>query len=324
MDNGLILAALATAIGTAVLVAGLLLYFNRRKLTDEKALRNRLDDLAVGQQNRSSADSISILRKTVESKSVIDRLLSGRQIAAGLEEDTRLSGTGMSAGQLVGFALSGAMLGVLSAFFIDKFAAIAVGLAGAVAPFIVVANRTAARVRQIEEQLPDAVDMLVNSLRAGYSLQAGMHFVGTEMPAPVGVEFNRFYDEHRLGMDVRQALQGLTDRLGTLDGRMFVLAIIIQRETGGNLSEILGNIASVIRDRINFRGQLDVLTAEAKLSAVVLTFLPVVMYAVIRISNPEYMKPLTQTDTGKLMLLYAVVSLAIGYVVLRKMSKIEV
>ena len=105
---------------------------------------------------------------------------------------------------------------------------------------------------------------------------------------------------------------------------MFVLAIVIQRETGGNLSEILGNISTVIRERINFRQQLDVLTAESKLSAVVLTLLPVVMYFVVRASNPTYPDPLTQTDTGKLLLLYGFVSLSIGFVVLRKMSAIEV
>ena len=105
---------------------------------------------------------------------------------------------------------------------------------------------------------------------------------------------------------------------------MFVLAMLIQRETGGNLAEILGNISTVIRERINFRAQLDVLTAESKLSAIVLTLLPVVMYFVIKVTNPDYMKPLTDSDIGKSLLLYAGISLMLGYLVLRKMSRIEV
>ena len=322
MSNNLILASIGAAIGAAVLVVGLFVWFNRRRLDEERQLRERLGDLATGAVGRAS--DVSILRTDAVSTSIIDRLLSGRTVLSTIETDARASGLGWTAGQFLSFVIAGLMVGVLAAFFVDWTIAVALGLIGAVLPFIVVAQKKSARLKKIEEQLPDAVDMLVNSLRAGYSLQAGMNFVGTEMPAPVGPEFNRFYDEQRLGIDVRQALNSLTERLGTLDARMFVLAIMIQRETGGNLSEILGNISTVIRERINFRQQLDVLTAEAKLSAIVLTILPVVMFFVIRISNPDYLVPLTDTDIGKSMLLYGFVSLFVGYLVLRKMSSIEV
>jgi tight adherence protein B len=323
MSQGVLLVALGAGIAVAVLVIGLYIWFDRRRIADEQSLNARLGDLASGSLSRTT-DATSILRQTEVSKSILDKYLSGKQMLSIVETDTRQAGISWSTGEFAGYTLAGAMLGVVSALFLDPYVSVAIGIIGAIAPFAYVVNRKSARLKKIEEQLPEAVDMLVNSLRAGYSLQAGMRFVGGELPAPVGPEFNRFYDEQRLGMDVRQALQGLTDRLSTLDSRMFVLAILIQRETGGNLAEILGNISTVIRERINFRAQLDVLTAESKLSAIVLTALPVVMYFVIRASNPDYIKPLTETDVGKSMLLYAGVSLLIGYVVLRKMSQIEV
>ena len=113
-----------------------------------------------------------------------------------------------------------------------------------------------------EAQLPEALDMLVNALQAGYSLQAAMEFVGREMPEPLGPEFVRFYDEQRLGMEVRMALLRFQERVGTIDARMFVTSLLIQRETGGNLGEVLTNLATLMRERVTFRVQLATLTAE--------------------------------------------------------------
>ncbi len=320
LSSPLVIAVFA-GVAALVLVVGVYVFVNRRRLSSERMLRDRLGDLAL---SGTRGPDVNILRGDEVSASILDRYLSGRNIAATIEEETRKSGLGWSAGQFFGFVILGLVAGLIASFFTDSMLAVGVGLVGSLMPFFIVNNRKKARLKKIEEQLPDAVDMLVNSLRAGYSLQAGMNFVGTEMPAPVGTEFSRFYDEQRLGMDVRQALQNLTDRLGTLDVRMVVLAILIQRETGGNLSEILGNISTVIRERINFRGQLDVMTSESKMSAIFLSVLPLILFAVIRVANPDYTSTLTNTEIGKYMLMYAAVSLTVGFVILRKMADIEV
>lgn len=191
-----------------------------------------------------------------------------------------------------------------------------------VLPFMAIRGRR--RRRKIEAQLPDALDMLVNALRAGYAVPTAMEFIGQEMPEPIGPVFQRFHDEQRLGVDTRTALANLQDRLGTMDARMLVLALLIQRETGGNLAEILGNISQVIRERLEFRNQVDVLTAESKLSATVLTVLPLLLFLVIRSVNPSYISSLTDTRAGILMIVYAVLSLSIGTVMLRRMAAIEV
>jgi Flp pilus assembly protein TadB len=182
----------------------------------------------------------------------------------------------------------------------------------------------AARARQVERQLPDAVDMLANALRAGYSLPASLGFVGNELPAPIGPEFVRFHDEQRLGIDTRQALDNLQRRLGTADARLLVLAITVQRETGGNLSELLARLAQLVRDRMAFRAQVDVLTAEARVSAKILAALPLGLLALLQLVNPAYVHELVTTGAGRGMLAYGAVSLTVGFFWLRRLTRIEV
>jgi tight adherence protein B len=187
-----------------------------------------------------------------------------------------------------------------------------------------VLSRRAKRAMRVERQLPDAVEMLANALRAGYSLPASIGFVGSELPAPLGPEFVRFHDEQRLGIDTRQALGNLARRIGSLDGRLLVLAITVQRETGGNLAEVLSRIADLIRQRIAFREQVSVLTSEARSSAKILALLPIGLFAILLVVSPSYAAELTGSVSGRGMLAYGAASLAVGFVWLRKLSQIEV
>jgi tight adherence protein B len=218
---------------------------------------------------------------------------------------------------------------MLGAFVGGRFLGGALGVAvgtalGGLLPIGLVRRQYSQRVKKYEEQLPEALDMLVNALKAGYSLQAAMEFVGNELPTPLGPEFGRFYDEQRLGVEVRTALLRLQERVGTYDIKMFVTALLIQRETGGNLSEVLGNIAVLMRERVAFRGQVDTLTAEPKASAKVLTALPIGVFLIVYLMNPGYMTPLMQTPTGHMLLAYAVASVVVGYVVLMRIAKIDI
>jgi tight adherence protein B len=315
-----LLVALGAAIGTVALVVALYVLVARRRLVREAELRRRL----AGISQPSSGEPIAIFREELATRTALDRLLAGRSFTTVIAEETARAGLDWSAGQFVLLVALGLGVGVVASFWLPPTPAMLLGLVGSMLPFVIVSRARAKRERRIEEQLPDAVDMLVNALRAGYSLQAAMNFVGTELPAPVGPEFARFYDEQRLGVDVRQALEDLQARLGTLDARMLVLAMIIQRESGGNLAEILGNIADIIRERINFRGQVGVLTAEGRLSAVFLTALPILLFLIMQIINPSYAATLTGTSAGQFMIMYAAVSLVVGYVVLRRIADIEV
>lgn len=319
MSMTIFLAVAAVGVSVALLVVGLYIWLDRQRIQRDQALKERLEEFTV----EATKDAIAILRTTAQSKSVLDKAFAGGKYAQLIEEMTARGGLNWSVGHVAGLVLLGLTVGLLAGVLVDRYLAVAIGVAGAAAPLLYLARKRAEREEKIEEQLPEAVDMLVNSLRAGYSLPAAMNFVGSEIPTPLGPEFIRFYDEQRLGMDVRQALDNLQERLGTLDSRMFALAITIQRETGGNLSEILGSIATVIRDRMNFRAQVKVMTAEANMSAIILAVLPVAMYIMMRILNPEYSAALTDTETGRLMLLYGAVSVTVGYVVLRRMAAVR-
>lgn len=319
-SNRPLLLAIGSGISLLALLLGVYGWFSRRRLLEVRELRARLEGMGA----TDTTENVAIFRALERSDSLLDRVLAGRTFSAVVEAETARAGLAWSAGEFAGFVLLGLMMGVVSALWLTLPIAAILGVFGATAPFLWLARSRRIRERKVEEQLPDAIDMLVNALKAGYSLQAGMNFVGAETPAPVGPEFQRFYDEQRLGVDVRQALQNLQVRLGTLDARMLVLAMIVQRETGGNLAEILDNIATVVRERIAFRAQVDVLTAEGKLSAVVLSVIPVLLFFVISALNPEYIAQLSGTGFGQSLLIYGAVSLLVGFVILQRMADIEV
>lgn len=314
-----LLISLGVAASSGALVVFVYLVLQRRRLEQERAVRDRLLELA-GQQVRAERE---VLRGGGSARHWLDRLVPTGSFADAIQAASSRTGVGWSVGRVSAFALLGALAGMVSSLFLPLGIAALLGALAAAGPFLLLARRLAERTRRIEKQLPEAVDMLVNALRAGYSLPASMQFVGAEIAAPVGPELLRFHDEQRLGVDTRQALDNLQRRLGTVDARMLVLAVTVQRETGGNLSEILGNIASVVRGRIAFRGQVEVLTAESRASAVMLAALPLVLFVILRVISPEYTAELTDTDTGRSMLSYAALSLTVGFFWLRRTARVE-
>jgi len=318
--NGMLLIAVSAGFGALLLVLGVYVWLDRRTIARDAALKERLGTL----KEQGQAAAVALFRKQEDaSRNPLQALLTSNRLKEWVESATAKGDSKLTIRSFFGLVAAGLALGLVTAVIAGVVIGIVLGLIAGAAPFAYVAKKHSERGQLIESQLPEAVDMLVNALRAGYALPAAMNFVGTEVPAPLGPEFVRFYDEQRLGIDVRQALQNLQDALGTLDARMFVLAVMIQRETGGNLSEILGSIASVIRERVNFREQVKVMTAEANMSAVILSALPVAMYAIMRLLNPDYAAQMTATETGRLMLAYGVVSVVVGYVILKRIAKVE-
>jgi tight adherence protein B len=198
------------------------------------------------------------------------------------------------------------------------------GLFGALLPFLWLRRRQRQRLEAFQGQLPDAIDMLVSAMKAGYSFQAAMNFIGQETPAPLGPEFARFYDEQRLGIDVRSALLSLQTRVDSMDLKMFVTAVLVQRETGGNLGEVLANISDIMRERFALEGELETLTAESRLSARILAALPVLVFLGMFALNPGFMRPMLQHPAGQAMLALALVSVGLGYLVMVRISDIDV
>lgn len=304
--------------GSLLLVVGLYSFLNRARLAATSAARERLHGTG------GRVEEISILRdQRASSVGFLDKMLTDTSLSTMLEDELRRSGLRRSVGEFVlGSLLCGAIVFWLGTMWFPTFAPL-IGLAGTLIPFAFMRNAQKRRLGKVEEQLPDALDMMVNALKAGYSLQAAIEFVGREMPEPLGPEFARVYEEQRLGVEMRHALNALQVRVPSTDLKMLVTSILIQRETGGNLSEILTNIATLIRTRQTFKGHLAGLIAEPKMSAYLLTALPPCVFLAILVTSREYITPLLVEPRGKLMLAYALVSLFLGFLALRKIADVE-
>ncbi len=309
----------AVFVGTVSLLVGVYVFLNRRELAVASTARRRLQVID------SAERAPTILRDTdVSALPFLNRLLAGRSFTDEIALRLQRAGSGLKPGAFVLMLVLGALVGgLLGNLAGGLVAAVPLALAGFAAPFIWLARKQRKRLRAFETQLPDAIDMLVSAMRAGYSFQAAMHFIGTEAAPPLGPEFARFYDEQRLGVDVRAALIAMQERTDSLDLKMLVTAVLLQRETGGNLAEVLSNITDLMRQRVAVKGQIETLTSEPKISARVLAGLPVVVFLGLSLIDPEFMHPMTATPIGRLLLIYGVLSVIVGYLILVKLADVD-
>ncbi|MCS7015882.1 MAG: type II secretion system F family protein [Gemmatales bacterium] len=204
------------------------------------------------------------------------------------------------------------------------FLALVVGLALGSVPWIWLWNKRRTRLLKFAAQLPDALELIARALRAGHSLGSGFHLVAEELPPPLGSEFGRVYEEQNLGISIEDALKNLCERVPNLDLRFFTTSVIIQRQTGGDLAEILDKIGHLIRERYRIQNQVKALTGEGRLSGVVLIALPFVLFLVMLYINPEYVSMLWKTEVGIKMSLFALVMQILGALVIRKIVNIKV
>jgi tight adherence protein B len=199
-----------------------------------------------------------------------------------------------------------------------------VGIIMGSVPLLWLVVRRKRRLKAFGAQLPDALEMIARTLRAGQSLAFGFNMVSTEMPQPIGKEFGRVFEEQNLGISLDDSLRGLTDRIPNLDLKFFVTALILQRQTGGDLAEILDKIGELIRDRFRIWGQIQALTGEGRLSGVVLLALPFALFLTVYKLNPGYVMVLFTDPMGTKMLALAVIMQILGALVIRKIVNIKV
>ena len=192
-------------------------------------------------------------------------------------------------------------------------------------PYFHVLRKRKKRIAAFESNLPQCLDIIGRSLRAGHPFAMGLQMVSTEMPGPVGMEFGRVYNEQQMGLPFEDSLQGMARRVPLMDLRFFVLSIMIHRQTGGDLAEVLDNLSTVIRERFKVLGQIRALTAEGRLSGWVLSLLPVFVMVAIQVINPGYISPLFRPGWSGRNLLYAAgVLQLIGIMIIRKIVNIKV
>jgi tight adherence protein B len=191
-------------------------------------------------------------------------------------------------------------------------------------PLLYVLHRRNRRMRRFSEQFPDAIDMMVSALRAGHALARAMQLVAMEAPEPIRSEFRKTFEEQNLGLPMREALLNLANRVNNVDLRLFITAVVIQRESGGNLTEILTKISKTIRARFALLGQIRVYTAQARFTAWVLGVLPVAVGLVIYAITPEYIKFLFVDRAGRVMLGFAVFLEVMGFLTIRRIVGMKV
>jgi tight adherence protein B len=191
-------------------------------------------------------------------------------------------------------------------------------------PFIVLRVKRTRRLRKFEEEFPEALDLISRALKAGHAFATGLKMVADEMKEPVGPEFRKTFDEQNFGLPLKDALENLTLRIPILDMRFFATAVLIQRETGGNLSEILENLAHVVRERFKILRQVRVYTAHGRLTGYVLLALPAVLAIALSFINPEHMNMLFRERIGQILLMVAIGMHTAGFIWIRQVVKIEV
>ncbi|MDF2590728.1 MAG: Type secretion system domain protein [Clostridia bacterium] len=219
-------------------------------------------------------------------------------------------------------AFSFFLLGLI--IFKIKLLALPFALAGFFLPTLLVKMKKKGILKKIDQQLPDTIMLLSNSLQAGYSFMQAVEVASRELPQPICLEFKQLLKEVNLGVNAEQALESLTERVQSEDMKLVIMAVLIQRQIGGNLSEILDNISDTIRSRIKLKGEISVLTAQGKISGFIISMLPIALGFAIFAVNPTYIVVLFTEPIGMAMLGASVIMQLIGIFIIRKIIKIEV
>ena len=221
-----------------------------------------------------------------------------------------------------GFALFGVVGAIIARSPAPLYPAVALVFGSF--PMIWLLWRRKSRFKKFAKQLPDALELIGRALRSGHSLASGLHVVVQEMPVPISAEFGNVYESQNLGIPIDQALRDMLKRMPNLDLKFFVTSVVIQRQTGGDLAEILDKISHIIRERFKILGQVQALTGEGRISGIVLMALPIALFFVVYHLNPDYIMLLFTDPLGRKMIAVATVLQVLGAVCIKKIVNIKV
>jgi tight adherence protein B len=277
-------------------------------------------------RTRGATPGVVLGEARLSSIPLLNRLLEHRQDLTG-PIDRLLTESGLKltvGGFLLMTVVSGLAGGVLCWMLTHfLFVSVAVGVLFTAMPYAYVARKRTVRLRTFEEQFPEAIDLISRALRAGHALTTGLSMVADEIPPPVGEEFRRLYDEQNFGMSLPEAMRAMARRVPVLDARFFVTAVLTQRESGGNLSEVLENLASVMRERFKLKRQIRVISAHGRISAWVLSGLPPVLAGILFLLSPDFMRILWEDPLGIQLIVMAVILQIVGTIIISRLVRIE-
>jgi tight adherence protein B len=302
------------------------LFYTLRFFTDRRQdeLKRRLSSLGTF-EGRGAVTGL--LRKgKLSANPAIDAILRSLKLTARLETMLEQTELEMTVARLLGYCAAGAFVGLILGLLSDGgwLSLILVLLFGFL-PLGFVMFMRSRRSRKLSEQLPDALEMMARSLRAGHALSSAFKMVATEMPTPVSIEFGRAFESQELGLPFEKAVADMTRRApDNQDLKIFALSVIVQKETGGNLVEIIEKIADTVRARYRFQGKLAGLTAEGRMSSYIVGALPFVTLLFLLFANRPYIMPLFTTDLGHIMCGVALTMWTMGFLWMRDMNKVTI
>ena len=289
-------------------------------------LQQRLNEALLHSAHTTDVEVLLARQELMSEIPALNRALVQIQVATRLKRVLDQADLDITITRLLMFSGMAGMLAGLAASMLTYSVLIIVsaGLVGALIPFLHVFWKRKKRFDKFLEHLPDALELMSRALSAGHAFSEALHMVSIEMPEPISKEFRKTYEEQNLGLSLKLALENLTHRMPVLDLRLCVTAVLIQRETGGNLAEILEKVAYTIRERFRILGDLKTLTTSSRLSAWLLCGLPIGVAVAVTAMNPEYMSILWKDPRGHKLIYLAVALQVCGMLIVRKILRIKI
>lgn len=309
---------------TASLVALIFMAWSESRFAEKKAIKKRLLFISAG--GKHGRDKLMKYRdKIVRDAGAVQKLALKMPRVGTLDRMLLKSRLPFNASVFVLLSLSLGLITLLLGLKFSPYLLVAIALAVVVTclPLGYLKLAENAYHTKFQDQLPEALDLLARALRSGHAMTSGLEMVSSEMDDPISTEFGAAVDEINLGLTFQEAFENLCERIPSTDLRFFAISVIIQRETGGNVAEILDSISRLIRERIQFNRQVRALTAEGRLSAMVLIGLPIVLFIYIFFVNHEYLSLLWTEPLGQFMLIGAIVLQIVGAFIIKKIVTIE-
>ena len=324
-ENAFLMMLVLVFIAVLLLLEGLYLLWKSYQGPEAKKIQQRLRGLSASLDN--SQHSRILKQRMLSEVPVVQRFLLNLSKAQRLDRFILQAGLDWTVSKLL---LSCAALGaivcmmMLSAAHQSLFLSGLVGLVFATLPLLYVSRRRSMRLGRFERQLPEALDLITRALRSGHSFSLALQMVGDEMVQPIAGEFSIVHDEVNFGVTLQQALTNLSERIPLTDLRYFIVSVLIQRESGGNLTEVLSNLSRLIRERLKLFAKVRVLSSEGRLSAWILGIMPFALAGVMYLFNPEFMTPLWTDPIGISIIKYMLILMVFGALILVKIIKIRV
>ena len=326
MDKPLLVSLLLTGLAVSALVEAV--YFLIRSSADRsrRSVSRRLQSVRSDVSNPASAARLRLLKDESLSASVsLDRFLRGIPSIVEFQGLLESAGVGMRAGTFLAFLLGAGgtliLLGVLAGW--NPGLVILAGIAPLLASVLWLRVKRRARQEKFLEQMPEALDLIARSVRAGYAFAAGLQMVAEELPDPIAAEFRIAFEERNLGASLRDVMEKLAERMDIMEARLFATGVLIQAESGGNLAEVLDNLAYMVRERFRVKGKIRALSAEGRLSAVFLITIPILVLAFLWLWHPAYLRPLWEWRYGPMLIAVTIAWMAVGVIWIRSIVNIR-